>query len=150
MRCLPNSAFLFFDRSGRKSVPQRGFGSWKAGLEGSESQGVERIEPGFPGKRSKHLPKMLTSFRGKCLLLFEISPNVFPDYSYCFRLELQKRVEFSWLLLRNERSGNDKETDLWGNFRLWVPLFAETVLSCPSIGCSGDKSKNSDRHRRRF
>lgn len=142
MRCLPNSAFLFFDRSGRKSVPQRGFGSWKAGLEGSESRGVERIEPGFPEKE--------VSICRKCLLLFEISPNVFPDYSYCFRLELQKRVEFSWLLLRNERSGNDKETDLWGNFRLWVPLFAETVLSCPSIGCSGDKSKNSDRHRRRF
>lgn len=142
MRCLPNSAFLFFDRSGRRSLPQRGFGSWKAGLEGSESRGVERIEPGFPEKE--------VSICRKCLLLFEISPNAFPDYSYCFRSELQKRVEFSWLLLRNERSENDKETDLWGNFRLWVLLFAETVLSCSSIGCSGDKSKNSDRHRRRF
>ena len=69
MRCLPNSAFLFFDRSGRRSLPQRGFGSWKAGLEGSESRGVERIEPGFLDRYTNRIVKSNNRYIWMLLLM---------------------------------------------------------------------------------
>lgn len=83
MRCLTNSAFLFSGPSGRRKARQKDFLLRKAKVRGSESRDLMRIGRSFGEKKQAFAPKEVSVSR-KCLLLFEISPNVFPDYSYCF------------------------------------------------------------------
>ena len=79
MRCLTNSAFLFSGPSGRRKARQKDFLLRKAKVRGSESRDLMRIGRSFGEKKQAFAPKEVSVSR-KCLLLFEISPNVFPDY----------------------------------------------------------------------
>ena len=97
MRCLTNSAFLFQVRLGEEKPDKRTFCSGKPS-PGLRKPGLMRIGRSFGEKKQAFAPKEVSVSR-KCLLLFEISPNVFPDYSYCFRSEAQKWTESFRLLL---------------------------------------------------
>lgn len=76
MRCLTNSAFLFSGPSGRRKARQKDFLLRKAKVRGSESRDLMRIGRSFGEKKQAFAPKEVSVSR-KCLLLFEISPNVF-------------------------------------------------------------------------
>lgn len=129
MRCLTNSAFLFSGPSGRRKARQKDFLLRKAKVRGSESRDLMRIGRSFGEKKQVFASKEVSVSR-KCLLLFEISPNVFPDYSYCFRSEAQKWTESFRLLLWDEQSGSDKKLCLEGYHCLSVacPLESSAVL----------------------
>ena len=75
MRYLTNSAFLFSGPSGRRKARQKDFLLWKAKVRGSESRDLMRIGRSFGEKKQAFAPKEVSVSR-KCLLLFEISPNV--------------------------------------------------------------------------
>lgn len=70
MRCLTNSAFLFFRSVWEKKSPTKGLSAQESQGPGLRKPGFDENRPEFRRKeasicseRSKRFPKMLTSFR---------------------------------------------------------------------------------------
>lgn len=90
---------FFFRSVWEKKSPTKGLSAPESQGPGLRKPGFDENRPEFRRKEASIWLRKEVSVSRKCLLLFEISPNVFQDYSYCFRSEAQKWTESFRLLL---------------------------------------------------